>query len=133
MQKARVIQVPANNQPPIVVRCTLVTRRMQFQEDASVNNGAEQGLVYALLTSDSSSLGGYTAGPDVSIPPDLELEPVVIEAHPNDHSPDAEPIGNGGSFPYPVAPGGPITTGTVIFRVRSLTNTPTAINVTEWN
>ena len=111
------------------IRCTLgATRRMSIQEDGAANAGVQQGLQYQQGKND-----GHTVhyGSTIAIPADLALEPFVIEAGVGDHAPNREPLGTGGSYPYPVSPGGPVTHGTIVLQIKSLTATATVIDVTE--
>lgn len=129
MQKATTYNLPAAGQPPLVIRCTMVTRQMFVQESGL--SAAFQGITLQLLT--SNGFGRVTAGDAFTIPPSELLEPYLIAGAPNDHDPHAPPIGNGGSSPNPVSPGGPVTQGTPVFQATSATATPTTIVVTEWN
>lgn len=136
MQKVRKLAVPIAGALPLVVRCTMVTTRMEIVEDAAANAGVRQGLIYQLY--EPAKAAGATWGVGDLVPGDtIEAaptdEPIVITGHPSDHAPHKEPIGNGGSSPYPVCPGGPVTTGTKIIAVTSATATATSIDVTEWN
>ena len=131
MQKVRLIQIPANGGVPVVVRCSMVTRKMTVQEDMSGNAGVFQGIRYQLLQ--PCGFGIITGSDWIEVSPNELLEPIVFEGAPNDHDPNAPPLGNGGSFPNPVGPGGPVTLGTPIFQVTSAGGNPTAIEVTEWN
>jgi hypothetical protein len=129
-----VIPLPAAGGVPVVIRCTMLTVEMRIQEDSSVNGGIPQGLIYWLLT--PTQFGQYKIGPPVEIIPTAatsDFEPLLILGHTNDHNPTREPMGNGGSAPFPVCPGGPVTRGTVIVQMTSASATPTAVNVTEWN
>ena len=126
MQKVTQYTAPKDSDPPVLVRCTQVSSRMQIQEDAATL-AAMQGFIYALAYLKGG--GDIVWSDDVTVPP--QLEPTLIAGYPGDHPPNTVPIGNGGSAPYPVAPGGPVTQGTVICRVRSATGSATTINVTE--
>ena len=111
------------------IRCTLgATVRMTVAEDGGVNAGALQGIIYQLAR---NSGGDLTWGPSIQVAASVVGEPFTIAGNPEDHAPHKEPIGTGGSNPYPVAPGGPVTHGTIIFRATSATATPTTIDVTE--
>lgn len=127
MQKTTQYAAPAEGGAPVVISCTQVSSRMSLQEDASLNAGVLQGFIYKLLTPQGNGL--YTAGPPIAVPP--TLEPVLIAGYPGDHPPNTVPIGNGGSSPFPVCPGGPVTLGTQICEVTSLTADPILINATE--
>lgn len=132
MQKTRVINVPAAGGVPVVIRCTMLTEAMTIQEDGSANNGFQQGLIYNMLTPMSSATRtSWTVGSAIQIPPNVSLEPIIFQSKRNDHSPNRQPIGNGGSSPYPVCPGGPVTTGTPICQVTSASALATVIDVTE--
>jgi hypothetical protein len=87
-----------------------------------------QGLIYQLLT--STGFGQYTVGPAVTVQD--PLEPIVIAGYPGDHPPNTVPIGNGGSAPNPVGPGGPVTLGTPVIQLTSASAAATEIQVTEW-
>lgn len=130
-QISRLIAIPAAGGVPVVIRCTMVTEAMTIQEDGSMNNGFQQGLIYSQLTS-TGALGpnAWTVGPALTVPPNLGLEPIIFQQKRNDHSPDRSPIGNGGSAPYPVGPGGPVTHGTPICQITSA-GLATKIIVTE--
>ncbi len=109
---------------------------MEVQEDGSANAGVAQGIIYQLFqplktASATQGVGDLAPGDVIQLAPGFE--PLVIAGHPNDHSPTKEPIGNGGSDPHPVAPGGPVTHGTKIFQATSATASATSIDVTEWN
>lgn len=129
MQKATTYDLPALNANPVTVKCTMVTRRMLVQESGL--SAAFQGITMRLGV--SSGFGQVTWGDWFTIPPSELLEPYVIEGAPGDRDPHAPPLGNGGSYPFPCAPGGPVTTGTPVFQATSATATPTAIVVTEQN
>lgn len=139
-QKVRVIPVPAAGGVPVVIRCTQVTTRMTIQESTATEATAPagntatvpaQGLVISLLTPEANNLpNSWTVGPALNI--FAFFEPFVVAGYPGDHPPNTVPIGNGGSFPYPCAPGGPVTTGTPICQVTS-GGTATDIIVTEWD
>lgn len=134
MQKVSIYNLPAaGSANPTTVRCTMVTRKMAVTEDGSANAGVFQGVMYRLPLPNSLAFGDTQWGPWATVPPNELLEPIIFEGAPNDHDPNAPPIGNGGSSPYPVAPGGPVTLGTVIFQATSMTANPTTVNVTEWN
>lgn len=128
MQVEHVYPVAAAGGAPLVVRCTMVTTRMEIRESV-LTNATEQGLIYQPLT--PTQFSSFIVGPTIDVPPNFE--PIVFAGHQNDHAPHKEPIGNGGSAPFPVGPGGPATRGTVICQVTSATATPTSISVTEWN
>ena len=131
MQKTRVINVPAAGGVPVVIRCTMVTEAMTIQEDGSANNGFQQGLIYNVLTpKKSATANAWTVGPAIQVPPGQE--PIVFAGYPGDHPPNTVPIGKGGSSPFPVCPGGPVTLGTPICQITSATATATTIDVTEW-
>lgn len=132
-QTVRVIALPATGGVPVVIRCTRVTSRMEIIEDGSgAAAGAMQGLIGNFLISNKA--GGWTAGPQTEWPPnvDNDQEPIVIAGYPGDHPPNTVPIGNGGSAPFPVSAGGPVTHGTAIIQLTSLTATPCNVRVTEW-
>lgn len=129
MQRATTYNLPAAGSAPVVVRCTMVSRQMFVQESGL--DAAFQGITMALLT--PLGFGKVAVGDTFTIPPAELLEPYLIAGAPNDHDPNAPPIGNGGSSPNPVGPGGPVTLGTPIFQATSATSTPTTIVVTEWN
>lgn len=136
MQKVRKLAVPAAGAAPLVVRCTMVTTRMEIREDASANAGVAQGLIYQLyqplkVASANQGVGELAPGDTIQVLPGSE--PIVIAGHLVDHSPHKEPIGNGGSAPFPVAPGGPVTHGTKIIQLTSASGNATSIDVTEWN
>ena len=131
MQKVTTYVLPAAGGVPVVVRCTMVTRKMSVQEDGRANAGVFQGLILQLLT--SNGFGDLSVGDSFAIPPNQLLEPYVIEGAPSDRDPNAPPLGNGGSSPYPCAPGGPITHGTPVFQATSASANPTTIVVTEQN
>lgn len=132
MQKASLYNLPANGGNPVVIRCTMVTRKALMQEDASGNGGVFQGIRYQLPQS-INGFGQVTWGPWIEVPPNELLEPVVFEGAPGDRDPHAPPIGNGGSYPYPVAPGGPVTLGTPLCQATSVSANAITVNVTEWN
>jgi hypothetical protein len=130
-QITRVIPIPAAGGNPVVVRCKITSSRMTVQEDGASNAGQQQGLIINILTPTSSdSANAWTVGPAIQIPPNLSLEPFLIAGYPGDHPPNTVPIGNGGSSPYPCAPGGPVTHGTPMFQVTSA-GLATSIDVTE--
>ena len=129
MQKTQVINVPAAGGVPVIVRCTQVSSRMLIAEDGSANGGLQQGLIYNLLYPTGD--GKFTVGPSVQVPPAVSLEPILVAGYPGDHPPNNVPIGNGGSAPFPVCPGGPVTLGTVVVQVTSASANATTINVTE--
>jgi hypothetical protein len=131
MQKISQYAINGNAGAFTKIRCTLgSTHRMSIVEDGSANAGVQQGLQYQLAT----NIGGdITYGPTVQVPPNLSLEPIVIEGNPADHAPHKEPIGTGGSAPYPVGPGGPVTHGTIVAQFKSFSGNATTINVTEWD
>jgi hypothetical protein len=121
-QKTRVIEVPAAGGAAVEIRCTQVTTQMSIQEDGSANGGVRQGLVYQPLT--SRGHGQVTVGPALTVLP--AREPIAF-------GDGTTPIGNGGSSPYPVSPGGPVTQGTPVCQVTSASENATSIVVTEWN
>ena len=129
MQKTTTYNLPAAGSAPVVVRCTLLSRQMFVQESGVATDF--QGMTMQLLT--SLGFGQVAVGGAFTVPPTELLEPYLIAGAPNDHDPYAPPIGNGGSYPNPVGPGGPVTQGTPIFQATSATATPTTIVVTEWN
>ena len=129
MQKVTTYDLPAAGAAPLVIRCTMITRQMLVQESGL--DAAFQGMVIQLLT--STGFGVVAVGDAFTIPPSENLQPYLIAGAPNDHDPNAPPIGNGGSGGVPVAPGGPVTLGTPIFQATSATATPTTIAVTESN
>jgi hypothetical protein len=132
MQKTRVIAVPAKGGVPVVIRCTQVSSRMSIQEDGSANAGVQQGLIYSLLTpTGAAAADAWEVGPAVQVPPSESLEPILVAGYPGDHPPNTVPIGNGGSSPYPVCPGGPVTLGTPVVQVTSASDNATTIDVTE--
>jgi hypothetical protein len=131
-QKVRLIALPVVGSAPVVIRCTQVTSRMEITEDSGLNAGVQQGLQGNFLTSNGQ--GGVTAGPLLTWIPnanDLQ-EPIVIAGYPGDHPPNTVPIGNGGSSPYPVSAGGPVTLGTRIIQLTSASATATQVRVVEW-
>ncbi len=127
MQKTTQYAAPAAGGAAVIVRTTQISSRMSLQEDASLNAGVLQGFIYKLATMQGNGL--YILGPPINVPP--SLEPVLIAGYPGDHPPNTVPIGNGGSSPFPVGPGGPVTHGTVICVVTSATADPILINATE--
>lgn len=129
-QKVTEYTLPAAGGAPTIVKCTMVTSRMEIIEDGSVNAGVPQGLIGSLLY--PTGFGTYTVGPVFEILPGTE-EPYVIAGYPGDHPPNTAPIGNGGSSPYPVSPGGPVTTGTRVAQFTSATASTTKLRVTEWS
>lgn len=133
--RVRAIALPARGGVPVVVRCSFVSSRMLVQEDGSANAGVQQGIAISLLypTSADSPTPAleWTVGPQFVIAPANSLEPFLIAGYPGDHPPNTVPIGNGGSFPYPCAPGGPVTHGTPVFQATSGSATPTVIDVIE--
>lgn len=128
MQKTTQYNAPAAGGNPVVIRCTQVSSRMSLQEDAP---GGEayvfQGFIYQLATMLGN--GTYSLGPAIHVAP--TEEPVTIAGYPGDHPPNTVPIGNGGSSPFPVCPGGPVTHGTVICVATSATGTAIVIDATE--
>jgi len=147
MQIQRQVAINADSGAFIIVRCTLGgTTKMKIVEDGSANGGVQQGLEYnllrlpfpgenpanTLLVVDRSGYRRlYVVEPTVT----LALgngEPILIEGYPGDHPPNVAPLGNGGSYPNAVCPGGPVTDGTPILQIRSATASATTINVTEW-
>lgn len=130
MQKIRVLTVPAKGAPPLVIRCTMMTEAMTIVEDGAGNGGAQQGILYALLTpTNSATANAWTQGPLAN--PTFSLAPIVIQQKANDHSPNRIPIGGPGSFPNPVSPGGPVTNGTPVVAVTSASALTTTIDVIE--
>lgn len=124
-QKVTIYAIPAAGSPPVVIRCTRVTSRMEI-----VENPGYQGLIAQDLTSTGQkTLASYTVGPAYDVQPDQE--PLVFAGYPGDHPPNTVPIGTGGSSPDPVGPGGPVTLGTPIVQLTSLTATATSVRVTE--
>lgn len=126
MQKVTQYAAPAAGGAGVIVRTTQLSSRMSLQEDAATE-AALQGFIYQLATMQGNRL--YALGPAITVPP--QLEPVVIAGYPGDHPPNTVPIGNGGSSPFPVCPGGPVTHGTAICVVTSATATPVTIDATE--
>jgi|GEM_PF-2479594 len=131
MQKTRLIPVNANNGAWTMIRCTIFATKMAIVEDGSANAGVQQGLEYQLLTHAGND--NIAAGPTITVPANLSQEPIMIEGYPGDHPPSTVPIGNGGSTPYPVSPGGPVTQGTPVIQVRSASANATTVAVTEWS
>lgn len=129
MQKATTYELPVAGAAPLVIRCTMVTRQMFVQESGLAADF--QGITLQLLQ--PKGFGQVAAGDQFTIPPTELLEPYLIAGAPGDHDPHAPPIGNGGSSPNPVSPGGPVTQGTPVFQATSATATATKIVVTEWN
>ena len=127
MQKVTQYQVPASGGAPVIIRCTQVSSRLQLQEDGSANAGTLQGFIYWPLT--STGFGVNTVGAMVTVLP--TQEPVLIAGYPDDHPPNTVPIGNGGSSPLPVCPGGPVTLGTPICQVTSATADAIVLNAIE--
>lgn len=109
-----------------LIRCTQVSSRMLLQEDSATNAGL-QGIAYQMAIPQGD--GTFDYGPTLLVPP--QLEPTLIAGYPGDHPPNTVPIGNGGSYPYPVAPGGPVTHGTIICRATSASATATTVDVIE--
>lgn len=131
-QVSRVIAINAAAGAYTVIRCSKTSSRMEIFEAGDQNGGFQQGLTYQLLTPKSAdAASAWTAGPAVNVPPNLSLEPILIAGYPGDHPPNTVPIGNGGSSPYPCAPGGPVTLGTPIVQIKSL-GLATNVVVTEW-
>lgn len=126
MQKATKYAAGANGGAWTVIRCTMVSSRLLLQEDSTTDAGL-QGYTYELATMDGQ--GNATYGPAINVPP--QLDPTLIAGYPGDHPPNTVPIGNGGSSPYPCAPGGKVTHGTIICRVTSATATPTVVDAIE--
>ena len=122
-QNVTVYAVPAAGAPPVVIRCTRVTSRMEIVESPGF-----QGLIYQQLT--PKQFGNVTVGPAVEVQD--SQEPIVFAGYPGDHPPNTVPIGNGGSGAQPVSPGGPQTLGTPICQLTSLTAVATSVAVTEW-
>lgn len=138
MEKSRLVNIPAKGGAPQAIRCTMTTTKMVIQEDGSANAGTQQGLIYQLLFSTGN--GQFTPGPTITIVAGDPLvtgqpnnQPIVIEAHEGDHSPNRMPIGTGGSAPYPVCPGGPVTNGTPVIQLTSNSAQATVVAVTEWD
>ena len=130
-----------------LVRCSLgCTTKMKIVEDGSANGGVQQGLEYNLLrlpfpgevpatTEVIVDTSGYKRVYVVEPLQTLAFgngEPILIEGYPGDHPPNTAPLGNGGSYPNPVCPGGPVTDGTPILQIKSATANATTINITEW-
>ena len=132
-----------------IVRCSLgATDKMKIVEDGAANGGVQQGLVYNLLrlpfpnenlttvtTEFVVDTSGYKRLYVVEPLQTLAFgngEPILIEGYPGDHPPNTAPLGNGGSYPNPVCPGGPVTDGTPILQIKSATANATTINITEW-
>jgi hypothetical protein len=132
-----------------LIRCSLgCTTKMKIVEDGSANGGVQQGLQYNLLrlpfpgenTAAETTIvvvdrSGYSRLYVVEPTQTLAFgngEPILIEGYPGDHPPNTAPIGNGGSYPNPVCPGGPVTDGTPILQIISNTADATTINITEW-
>lgn len=124
MQKTRQININGSAGAFTKIRCSIMAFRMLIQEDLAANAGVAQGLQYQMAT---------TVGADVTYGPTLETgEPIEIVGSAGDTNPHKEPIGSGGSSPNPVAPGGPVTTGTIILQIKSASATATVIDVAEW-
>jgi hypothetical protein len=124
MQKTRQLAINGSGGAFTKIRTTITAFRMLIQEDKAANAGVAQGLQYQMAT---------TVGIDVTYGATLETaEPIEIVGSAGDTNPHKEPIGSGGSSPNPVAPGGPVTTGTIILQIKSATATPTTIDITEW-
>lgn len=122
--------LPAAGGAPVVVRCTQLTSRMEISESV-VASADMQGLVGQMLK--STGFGTVQVGEAFDIPPSQSLEPFVIAGYPGDHPPNTVPIGNGGSTPFPVSPGGPVTLGTPTSQWTSASATPTTIKVVEYS
>lgn len=131
MQRVTQYNLPAKGGNPVVIRCTMVSSRMEVVEDGSANAGTQQGLIYQLLTPQGN--GFFTAGATVTVAPALSLEPVLLAGYPGDHPPNTVPIGNGGSGSNPVGPGAQPTLGTAVAQMTSASATPTVADVTEWS
>lgn len=131
-QRVSLYVLPAVGGAPVVIRCTQVTSRMEIIEDGTLTTGTMQGLQGSFLTPNGQ--GGWTVGGVTDFPPNAnnEQEPILIAGYPGDHPPNTVPIGNGGSAPYPVAPGGPVTHGTPIIQLTSMTAEPVQVRVAEW-
>ncbi len=129
MQRATTYNLPAAGSAPVVVRCTMVSRQMFVQESGL--DAAFQGITMALLT--PLGFGKVAVGDTFTIPPTELLEPYLIAGAPNDHDPNAPPIGNGGSSPNPVGTGGPVTLGTPSCPATSAPATATTNGGTEGN
>jgi hypothetical protein len=127
MQKTTQYAAPVAGGAAVIVRTTQVSSRISLQEDASLNAGVLQGFIYRLATMQGNGL--YVLGPPIAVGP--TQEPVLIAGYPGDHPPNTVPIGNGGSSPFPVCPGGPVTHGTVICVVTSKTASAILIDATE--
>lgn len=128
-----------------LVRCSLGgTTKMKIVEDGASNGGVQQGLQYNLLRLPNAGEVGTLLVVDRSgysrlyvVEPTQTLpfgngEPILIEGYPGDHPPNTAPIGNGGSYPNPMCPGGPVTDGTPLLQIISNTADATTINITEW-
>lgn len=127
MQKTTQYNLPAAGAAPVIIRTTQVSSRLLLQEDGAAAGGAVQGFIYWPLTPLGSGLN--KVGPKITVAP--QQEPVLIAGYPGDHPPNQDPIGNGGSSPFPVGPGGPVTLGTAICQATSATATPTVVNAIE--
>lgn len=114
--------VPALGAAPLVIRCTKVTSKMVVEETPTNNDF--QGL-------SGNRLKALAFGAVFVEPLFATTAPIVIEGYPGDHPPHTVPIGNGGSSPLPVGPGGPVTMGTKVLQLTSATATPTNVLVTE--
>lgn len=149
MMIQRQVALNANGGAFTLVRCSLgATDKMKIVEDGASNGGVQQGLVYNLLripfpgevVAPANQLivqdqSGYRRQYVVEPLQTLAFgngEPILIEGYPGDHPPNTAPIGNGGSYPLPVCPGGPVTDGTPILQIKSATANATTINITEW-
>lgn len=150
MMQQRQIAINAAAGALTIIRCSLgQTNKMSIIEDGASNNGAEQGLQYQLfrLPYGGENLAGkttqmivdssgyqrlYVVEPLITVPPNHQLEPILIEGYPHDNPPHTAPIGNAGSGGLPVCPGGPVTDGTPILQIRSF-GLATNIDVTEWS
>jgi hypothetical protein len=127
-QKFRTIAVPAAGGAAVVIRCTQMTEAMSISESGLT----PQGFIYQALTPTNAAVANaWTVGPAIIVPANSPLQPIIFQQKLNDHSPNRINIGGPGSFPNPVAPGGPVTNGTPIVQVTSATATPTTITVIE--
>jgi len=122
-QNVSVYAIPAAGSTPVIIRCTRVTNRMEITEQPGF-----QGLIYQQLT--PKGFGVNTVGPAVEVQD--SQQPIVFAGGKGDHSPNAAPIGNGGSGSQPVAPGGPETLGTPICQLTSASAVATSVSVVEY-
>jgi hypothetical protein len=137
--RVRTFVVPALGGVPVVVRCSFTSSRMLVQEAVAgtatvpaIQTGLSISLLYPNSNTSNNPALEWTVGPPFIIPGGENLEPFLIAGYPGDHPPNTVPIGNGGSFPYPCAPGGPVTLGTPVFQVTSaLAGVGTTIIVIE--